>query len=67
MHHKRLPWGNVIFDRGMEAQRGIVRAFLASRLASCGRFGEWDYLCRNHSLLSGYRALYPAPPGDEPG
>jgi protoporphyrinogen oxidase len=67
MHHKRLPWGNVIFDRGMEAQRGIVRAFLASRLASCGRFGEWDYLWSNQSLLSGYRALDPAPPGDEPG
>jgi protoporphyrinogen oxidase len=57
MHHKRLPWGNVIFDRGMEAQRQVVRDFLAPHLASCGRFGEWDYLWSNQSLLSGYAAL----------
>ncbi|MDO9454437.1 MAG: NAD(P)-binding protein [Stagnimonas sp.] len=58
MHHKRLPWGNVIFDVGMEENRQIVRDHLESLgVKSCGRFGEWDYLWSNQSLLSGYRAL----------
>lgn len=58
LHHKRLPWGNVIFDIGMEENRQIVREHLAARgVASCGRFGEWDYLWSNQSFLSGYRAL----------
>jgi len=58
LHHKRLPWGNVIFDIGMEENRQIVRKHLAVRgVASCGRFGEWDYLWSNQSFLSGYQAL----------
>jgi protoporphyrinogen oxidase len=58
LHHKRLPWGNVIFDVGMEYNRQIVRQHLARcGVSSCGRFGEWDYLWSNQSFLSGYRAL----------
>lgn len=58
LHHKRLPWGNVIFDVGMERNRQVVREYLASlNIRSCGRFGEWDYLWSNQSFLSGYRAL----------
>jgi protoporphyrinogen oxidase len=58
MHHKRLTWGNVIFDVGMEEKRQIVRDHLAERnIKSCGRFGEWDYLWSNQSFLSGYNAL----------
>lgn len=58
MHHKRLPWGNVIFDVGMEEQRQIVRNHLEERnIKSCGRFGEWDYLWSNQSFLSGYKSL----------
>ncbi|BET12285.1 protoporphyrinogen/coproporphyrinogen oxidase [Pandoraea sputorum] len=58
LHHKRLPWGNVIFDIGMEENRQIVRDHLdARKVASCGRFGEWDYLWSNQSFLSGYRAI----------
>ncbi|WP_353191459.1 FAD-dependent oxidoreductase [Pandoraea pnomenusa] len=58
LHHKRLPWGNVIFDIGMEDNRQIVRDHLdALQVASCGRFGEWDYLWSNQSFLSGYRAI----------
>lgn len=58
LHHKRLPWGNVIFDVGMEGNRQIVREHLAGcGVSSCGRFGEWDYLWSNQSFLSGYRAL----------
>jgi len=58
LHHKRLPWGNVIFDVGMEENRQVVRDHLASHeVKSCGRFGEWDYLWSNQSFLSGYQAL----------
>lgn len=58
LHHKRLPWGNVIFDLGMEERRQRVRDHLAAcGVASCGRFGEWDYLWSNQSFLSGYQAL----------
>ena len=58
LHHKRLPWGNVIFDVGMEGNRQIVRDHLAScEVKACGRFGEWDYLWSNQSFLSGYNTL----------
>jgi protoporphyrinogen oxidase len=60
LHHKRLPWGNVIFDLGMEENRQIVRDHLETcRVKSCGRFGEWDYLWSNQSYLSGYHSLDP--------
>ena len=58
LHHKRLPWGNVIFDLGMEEDRQRVRDHLAIHdIASCGRFGEWDYLWSNQSLISGYKSI----------
>ena len=59
LHHKHLPWGNVIFDSGMEARRDRVRHWLreSAGLRTCGRFGEWDYLWSNQSLLSGHAAL----------
>ena len=56
--HRTLRFGNVIFDRGMEAHRGRVLDWArGAGIASCGRFGEWDYLWSNQSLLSGYNAL----------
>jgi len=58
LHHKHLPWGNVVFKHGMEIQREIVRSYLSlNAVSSCGRFGEWDYLWSNQSLLSGYSSL----------
>lgn len=58
LHHKHLPWGNVIFDRGMEQHRDAVRGWLLGQgLRTVGRFGEWDYFWSNQSLLSGYAAL----------
>ena len=55
IHHKRMPYGNVIFDLGMESSRDAVRNYYAQHsLATIGRFGEWDYLWSNQSLLSGY-------------
>lgn len=56
--HRRLPYGNVIFDRGMEARRDEVLAWCETAgIRSCGRFGRWDYLWSNQSFLSGYRSL----------
>lgn len=58
MNHRFLPFGNVIFDAGMEIRRQVVLDWLrASNIASCGRFGEWDYLWSNQSFLSGYGAV----------
>lgn len=58
MDHRFLEFGNVIFDGGMENDRSAVLAWLEQAgIASCGRFGKWDYLWSNQSLLSGYKAL----------
>jgi protoporphyrinogen oxidase len=58
MDHRFLEYGNVIFDKNMEEDRKTVLAWLEQGgIASCGRFGEWDYLWSNQSLLSGYKAL----------
>lgn len=57
MHHKRLPWGNVVFDLGMEERRGLVRDWLESKgIVSAGRFGEWDYFWSNQAFMSGMQA-----------
>lgn len=56
-HHKHLPFGNVVFDKGMEERRGRVRQWVESRkIALAGRFGEWDYLWSNQAFMSGHRA-----------
>jgi protoporphyrinogen oxidase len=57
VHHLRLPYGNVVFDLGMEERREIVRSWLEQQgVHLAGRFGEWDYLWSNQSMLSGMRA-----------
>ena len=56
--HRRLPYGNVIFDLGMEARRDQVIDWCeAEGISTCGRFGRWDYLWSNQSYLSGFEAL----------
>lgn len=58
MDHRFLEFGNVIFDTGMEEKRAEVLEWLKQvGISSCGRFGEWDYLWSNQSLLSGYNAV----------
>ncbi|CNJ89035.1 NAD(P)-binding protein [Yersinia enterocolitica] len=59
LHHKHLPWGNVVFKHNMESCREIVRDYLEKNksIKNIGRFGEWDYLWSNQSLLSGYNSL----------
>ena len=57
-HHKRLPYGNVVFDLGMEQRRDRVRHWVeAQGIQLAGRFGEWAYLWSNQSLMSGRRAV----------
>lgn len=57
MHHKHLPWGNVVFDLGMEERRDLVRGWLEQMgIISAGRFGEWDYLWSNQAFMSGKKA-----------
>ena len=56
-HHKHLPWGNVVFDIGMEQRRDRVRDFVRGQgIGLAGRFGEWGYLWSDQALLSGRRA-----------
>lgn len=57
MHHKRLPWGNVVFDLGMEKRRDLVlQWFEQIGILSAGRFGEWAYLWSNQAFISGMNA-----------
>ena len=57
VHHKHLPYGNVVFDHGMENRRKVVLDYLESvGIFSCGRFGEWAYLWSDQSFLSGKQA-----------
>lgn len=56
--HRRIPYGNVIFYRGMEDDRTIVMNHVTEcGVTSCGRFGEWNYFWSNQSFVSGYQAL----------
>lgn len=57
MHHSRLPFGNVVFDIGMEERRDMVLRWIESQgIHLAGRFGRWDYLWSHQALLSGFRA-----------
>jgi protoporphyrinogen oxidase len=57
-HHKHLPFGNVVFDLGMEERRDRVRAWVeAQGIGVAGRFGEWAYLWSNQSFMSGRAAV----------
>lgn len=58
MDRKYVKYANVVFYKGMEADRKIVLDYLNSKsIKTCGRFGEWDYLWSNQSLLSGYNSI----------
>lgn len=58
IHHKHLPFGNVVFDHDMEVRRQIILDYLAGEnIKTCGRFGEWDYLWSDQSFLSGMKVI----------
>lgn len=57
LHHTHAPYANVVFDLGMEARRDSVKAWVESQgIYLAGRFGEWDYLWSNQSMMSGLNA-----------
>lgn len=48
------PYANVIFDHSIYQARSVVREYLQSvGVETIGRFGEWDYLWSDQSLMSG--------------
>ncbi len=52
-----LKYTYVIFDRHRKACVKKTRDFLRKHdIETCGRFGEWDYLWMDQSILSGKRA-----------
>lgn len=52
------PYANVIFDHNIYEDRKIVRDYLHGvGIETIGRFGEWDYLWSDQSLLSGMNIL----------
>lgn len=58
IQHDHLPFGNVVFDHGMEEDRQIILDYLISvGIKTCGRFGEWDYLWSDQSFISGKNAI----------
>jgi protoporphyrinogen oxidase len=58
MDHRRIRYGNVIYELGMESRRDLIRQYLNEiGIKAIGRFGEWGYLWSNDSFLSGYSSL----------
>lgn len=58
MHHKKIEFGNVVFNHGMEEHREVIRSYLKTRnVIPIGRFGEWDYLWSNQAFMSGKKAI----------
>ena len=56
--HRRIRYGNVIYDLGMEVHRDKILDWCKTAgIASCGRFGEWGYLWSDQSFMSGYTSL----------
>lgn len=54
LHHTRLPFGNVVFKKGMETTRDSILEWLSEEgIESAGRFGEWGYLWSNQAFMSG--------------
>lgn len=53
--HRRIPYGNVIFEKGVEEKVKIIHDYLnINDIQSIGRYGKWDYFWSDQSFLSGY-------------
>jgi len=54
---RHLPFGNVVFTHPLMTAREKIRQYLKSvEISAVGRFGEWDYLWSDQSILSGIKA-----------
>lgn len=52
--YRVLQYGNVIFNHGMEENRKTILDYLEKiHIRTIGRFGRWEYLWSDQSLLSG--------------
>lgn len=52
--YREVPYGNVVFEKNMPKLRGKVHQYLDQcGIHYIGRFGMWDYLWSDQSLLSG--------------
>lgn len=50
------PYANVVFTEPIYRSRKVIRDYLSSiGIETIGRFGEWDYLWSDQSLLSGLK------------
>ena len=57
VHHKHVPYANVVFDLGMEERRDRIRDWFRDHdVHLAGRFGEWAYLWSNQAFMSGRAA-----------
>lgn len=51
-----IDYANIIFDHNLEENRQMIQEYLDSiGIQYIGRFGRWDYLWSDQSLLSGKR------------
>lgn len=58
MEHKKLKYGNVVFDLGMEERRDKLLDYVRGHgIETIGRFGLWDYLWSNQAFMSGVNAV----------
>ena len=56
--YRVAKYGNVVFEHAMVEKREIIKAYLQKNdIYPIGRFGEWDYLWSDQSLLSGKRVI----------
>lgn len=57
-HLKFEEYANVIFSDSIYKNRQLVREYLKSKgITTIGRFGEWDYLWSDQSLVSGMKSV----------
>jgi protoporphyrinogen oxidase len=55
--YREVQYANVVFDFNRNKSVEIIHAYLKeNHITYCGRFGEWDYLWSDQSLLSGKKA-----------
>jgi protoporphyrinogen oxidase len=52
--YRQVPYANVVFEKNIDKYRAEVHDYLDREgIRYIGRFGEWDYLWSDQSLLSG--------------
>jgi protoporphyrinogen oxidase len=56
--YREVKYANVVFDHKREKVVSIIHQYLQELGIVCiGRFGEWDYLWSDQSLMSGKKVV----------